>query len=120
VSENPVFPRPARDYRTRPFDLSRSAGARQEPPKLRKDDVLARQKKYLELLGRLEGATIIYSLDAFCPQGECPMFSPEGIPLYLDDDHLSMEGSRYQAQHLLAPFLAEIAKEGQSAKSSAE
>jgi hypothetical protein len=115
VSENPVFHRSARDYCAHPLSLSRP-----EPPKLRKDDVLAHQKKYLELLGRLAGATIIYSLDAFCPQGECPMFSPEGIPLYRDADHLSMEGSRYQAQHLLVPFLAEIAKEGQSAKNSAE
>lgn len=107
VSENPVFSRSAREYVIRPFVLSR----KQEPPKLKKEDVLAHQKEYLDLLGRLEGATVIYSLDVFCPQGECMMFSQERVPLYYDDDHLSIAGSHYQAQHLLAPILARIAKE---------
>ncbi|MBQ4132704.1 MAG: hypothetical protein IJD04_03090 [Desulfovibrionaceae bacterium] len=61
------------------------------------------------MLGRLKNVTVIYSLDEFCKDGECAMFSEEGIPLYYDYDHLSYEGNRYLVERVLAPYLEEIA-----------
>jgi hypothetical protein len=77
---------------------------------------LEHQKDYLAMLDRLEGATIIKSIDAFCPKEDCLVFSEYGIPLYYDDDHLSFEGSRFQVEYLLEPYLMRIAEEAKSAE----
>ncbi len=32
-------------------------------------------------------------------------FSNDGLPLYYDDDHLSLAGSVFQAEYILKPYL---------------
>jgi hypothetical protein len=69
--------------------------------------MIERQKDYLRLLYDITGATVVYSLDVFCPRDECLMFDERGLPLYYDDDHLSNAGSDFQAERLLAPYLTD-------------
>ena len=107
VSENPVLPYKPRMYIARPLGYG-SAG-KQLPPS--KQKVLEHQKNYLSLLDKLHGATIIKSIDAFCPQERCLDFLNDGQVLYYDDDHLSVSGSLFQAEELLAPYLEQIASQ---------
>lgn len=71
---------------------------------LNKQVVLERQKVYLSELNKLQNIKIINSLNAFCPTTNC-VVNVNGKILYADDDHLSVEGSRYQAKHLLQDLI---------------
>ncbi len=64
-----------------------------------------RQARYRELMKTIRGAKIIDPLTAFCPGEACTVFA-EGKLLYADNNHLSVEGSRFQAREVLAPLLA--------------
>lgn len=108
VSENPVFPWQPRDFIHRPFSFN----SQETHSVLLKDDVYKHQKEYLDMLAEIKGAEIINGMDALCPNGECPMFDINGMPLYFDDDHLSVYGSHYLVKNLLEPYLIDIA--GQS------
>jgi peptidoglycan/LPS O-acetylase OafA/YrhL len=73
-----------------------------------KQDVLDRQKNYLEILPQIKGATIIYVINAFCPEDKCRIFDDNGAPLYYDDDHLSVNaGGRFLVEKVLKPYLDE-------------
>ena len=75
---------------------------------LYKKDVLKHQKEYLEMLKSLRGATIIQSIDAFCPTEECLLLNEEGFPLYWDDDHISQRtGGKFLVEKVLKPYLDE-------------
>jgi hypothetical protein len=64
------------------------------------------QEKYLNALKRVERATVINSLDAFCPGETCLLFDEDGLPLYLDDDHLSRwAGGKFLVERVLKPYL---------------
>jgi hypothetical protein len=106
VSENPVLPYIPKDYITNIFSFNRFV-IKPLPPT--KAEVLAHQAEYLAMLKEIKGATIIYSIDTFCPEDRCLDFLPDGQVLYSDDDHLSKSGSVFQAEKLLAPYLEEIA-----------
>ncbi|MBQ4132119.1 MAG: acyltransferase [Desulfovibrionaceae bacterium] len=108
VSENPVFAEHPKNFIKRPFRLCGTESF----PVMALSEVREHQYDYLQMLARLENATVIYSLDSFCPDEECRMFSDNGVPRYYDRDHLSMdEGSRYQAEKVLAPYLEAIARD---------
>lgn len=107
VCETPILPNDIRKYITRPLTLSLG----NQPQRLTKNAVLTHQSDYLDIIEHLTGATVIHSLDIFCPKDECKVFSRDGLPLYYDDDHLSSEGSQYQASYLLEPFLRKISQE---------
>ncbi len=98
ISENPEIGISPMACVTRPL--------RSEPLncELNKQQVLERQKTYLLELAKLKNINIINSLDVFCPDQKC-VINDNGKILYADDDHLSVEGSRYQAQHLLQSFI---------------
>lgn len=72
-------------------------------------NALARQKPWLEILDRLAaipGVTVLKgTLDAFCPDDVCKVFSEDGLPLYYDDDHLSLAGSQKLAREIIEPYL---------------
>ncbi|MDR2164871.1 MAG: hypothetical protein LBO79_04420 [Zoogloeaceae bacterium] len=75
-------------------------------PALRKSEVLEYQESYLNALRRIRGATVLHTLDAFCPGETCLLTDEDGMPLYYDDDHLSVEpGGRFLIQRVLAPYL---------------
>jgi peptidoglycan/LPS O-acetylase OafA/YrhL len=99
VSENPELTTSPREHIARPF---RSAAPVPPQPKA---DMIKRQKEYMQLLHGITGATVVYSLDVFCPRDDCLVFDERGLPLYYDDDHLSGAGSDFQAERLLAPYL---------------
>jgi hypothetical protein len=69
-----------------------------------REKVFSRQKRYLEMLGDLQNATIINSLDIFCPGEESVVFS-DGELLYQDNNHLSTAGSKFQIERQLLPYL---------------
>lgn len=69
------------------------------------DEVRLRFADYMTGVRQLTGATLVSSLDAFCANDRCKVIDDNGALLYADDDHLSISGSRYQAQRLLRPFL---------------
>lgn len=69
------------------------------------DDVYKRFAGYMAGVWQLNGATVVNSLDAFCSEDRCRVFDAHGSLLYADDDHLSVSGSRFQAQWLLRRFI---------------
>lgn len=71
----------------------------------RKDEVLQRFVDYMEGVHQLTGAILINSMDAFCIDDRCKVIDDSGALLYADDDHLSISGSRFQAQGLFRPFI---------------
>ena len=62
-----------------------------------------RQSVYRTLIKTISGVTLVDSLNVFCPQDKCSVFD-DGKLLYADDNHLSVAGSRFQANHLLNKF----------------
>lgn len=70
-----------------------------------KQDVLTRQNEYRRVVKKLQNITLIDSLEVFCSNEKCPAFDENGALLYADDDHLSLAGSRFQANKLLLPYL---------------
>jgi peptidoglycan/LPS O-acetylase OafA/YrhL len=68
------------------------------PPK--KKSVIQRQQIALDLLYQLQNVTIINSIDIFCPDEFCKLYSKEGIPLYMDDNHASIAGSYFLADSI--------------------
>lgn len=82
--------------------------------KLMKEDVLEWEKPYLDVLRQLEkipGVDVLYTNDAFCPGEECLAIDEDGLFLYIDDDHLSVNGSDFQAQRIIRPWIEKKRKE---------
>lgn len=103
VGENPELPDDPRGYVSRPL---RPVKVNAVFPTVRKADVVARQREYLEVLGSLRGAEVVDVLPAFCPVDTCPTHTPEGLSMYFDDDHISpLVGSDFQAERILRPYL---------------
>jgi hypothetical protein len=74
--------------------------------KLSKKEVFEHQKEYLEMLSRLDGVTLLHTIDAFCPHEECLLFNEEGLPLYWNDNHLSQRtGGQFLLEKVLKPHL---------------
>lgn len=70
---------------------------------LSQDEVDRRQYDYTQILLKLKGAIVINPQDIFCKSGVCSPTSGD-LVLYADIDHLSISGSKYQAE-FLAPYL---------------
>ena len=101
ITENPELPLSIRDVL--PIQPLRPM---HEMIHLYKKDVLARQQEYQALLQGIKGAKIINTLDAFCPTDECLLQNEQGLPLYYDDNHLSVHaGGKFLVDHVLAPYL---------------
>lgn len=67
--------------------------------------VTERQRDYLAGFQNMNNVNIINSLSVFCPNSLCKAFDENGVLLYADDDHLSVEGSIFQANTLLKSYL---------------
>jgi hypothetical protein len=70
-----------------------------------RSDVLARQKRSLAMLERLAAkhrATLLRIDAPFCAGDPCRIVQDDGVPLYADDDHVSVDGAA-----LIAPLLTE-------------
>jgi len=102
ISENPELPDDSRNYIARSFNLV----LRDKIPVVCKDDVIKRQESYIKLLSEITNATIIDTIEPFCPGGKCLVFTEDGLPMYMDADHLSPAGSEFQAERILKPYLA--------------
>jgi hypothetical protein len=107
VAENPVLYTDIRNLvptqPLRPLRKLQSLRSRYTP---RRSDVLKHQETYLEALNKVKGARIIPVIDAFCPKDDCLLTDEEGLPLYSDDDHLSIgAGSRFLVERVLKPYL---------------
>ena len=101
VAENPELPVNIRDS----FPLQ-PLRPRRERLRLSKADVLARQQEYLDVLKSISGAKIIDTVDIFCPTEECLLVNARGLPLYYDDDHLSIHaGGEFLVDYVLKPYL---------------
>ncbi|CTQ55427.1 O-acetyltransferase OatA [Roseibium album] len=72
---------------------------------LSREDVLKRQKHYLNLSAKIKNARILISFEAFCPENTCKIYD-KGQLLYADDDHLSISGSFYQYEKLIRSAIA--------------
>jgi hypothetical protein len=100
VSENPELDFTPYACEKRPIRL------RKRNCDVDKDDVLLRQQQYLQILKNMKRVKVIYTIDKFCPGKKC-LTESDGHYLYRDSDHLSAEGSRFQAQEILGGFLLE-------------
>lgn len=67
-------------------------------------DIDARLVRYRWLVHQLRHTTVIDAVPLFCPDTQCHMLR-NGVLLYADDAHLSVSGSRLQAEELLKPYL---------------
>lgn len=88
--------------------------------KLSKKEVLKWERPYLDVLnqlGKIPGVEILHSIDTFCPGQECLAFDKNGLSLYHDDDHLSINGSDFQAQRIIRPWIEKKRKEKSSGQS---
>jgi peptidoglycan/LPS O-acetylase OafA/YrhL len=65
-----------------------------------KSDILQLNNDYLNLIKQIKHATIIDSIDIFCPSTTCMATSESGLPLYIDNNHLSQAGSRFLANKI--------------------
>jgi hypothetical protein len=107
----PSLPKSGLDYLERPYAEFFKPGALIEHSQLERDMLIKSRQEYLQLLRSMKNATIIDNdtWDAFCPAGECLAFSERGRLLYFDTDHLTLAGSEFLAEKVLAPYLKEIA-----------
>ncbi len=71
---------------------------------IEKATVLARQDEYREVIKNIPNLTLIDVVPAFCPDEHCKVME-NGTLLYSDDDHLSVEGSRFLANKVLKKYL---------------
>lgn len=67
-------------------------------------EVKRRQENYMNILKRLSNVTVVDVTAKFCDRDKCYAIR-NGNLLYADDDHLSVEGSRFQAKQLLKKHL---------------
>jgi peptidoglycan/LPS O-acetylase OafA/YrhL len=123
VAENPVLPfDPRKLLDVQPFrQVLRNFFGTMDSFQHDRQQVLEHQKEYLSALQRLRDASVIYSIDAFCPVRACMIFDQEGMPLYRDQNHLSTyAGGRFLVEKLLSPYLdgAEPRQERLSANQS--
>jgi peptidoglycan/LPS O-acetylase OafA/YrhL len=112
VADNPELPfsprilEPGQPLRVQLHALQGTSASRH----LFKADMLRKQEDYLAALSQLSGATVIPSVDAFCPTDECLLFDEEGNLLYRDMNHLSRySGGRFLVNKVLKPYLDDIA-----------
>jgi peptidoglycan/LPS O-acetylase OafA/YrhL len=66
--------------------------------------VEARQYQYRQLVRAIAQLDVIDPLPAFCPQQQCQAVQDKQL-LYADDNHLSVAGSHFMAQRVLAPYM---------------
>lgn len=97
ITENPELSYSAESCIVRPYRIS----ARDCRPV--KNNVLSRQKNYLEVVSTLRNVTLINSINAFCPDDKC-LTHHDGKLLYADDDHLSVAGSNFQVEKLIREY----------------
>jgi peptidoglycan/LPS O-acetylase OafA/YrhL len=98
VTENPELSRHAEFFVARPFRLVKPDSY------VSKAAVERRQKDYLKRVNALHNVTVVNVLPAFCPDNGCVIFD-HGKLLYADDDHLSVAGSTFQVERVLAGYL---------------
>ena len=101
VSEVPTLPDDLRDYIGRPFRPAKKSTF----PEVRKADVIKSQEKHIQLLSEIRHATVINTIGPMCPGGTCLVFTEDGLPMYLDDNHLTSVGSEFLAERILKPYL---------------
>lgn len=104
VTEDPYFSDNPQKYVARPF---RKANLYTNFPRPTKTSVFNQQKIYRDILSNIKGATVIDTIDYWCPRGECFAFTNDGLPTRYDGDHLSFLGSEMLANDLLKPYLLE-------------
>jgi hypothetical protein len=68
--------------------------------------VLERQADYRQRVSVIAEATIVDPLPILCPNSVCSVLQG-GKLLYADSDHLSVDGSYYVAEHLLANIVSD-------------
>ncbi|MDX1472221.1 MAG: acyltransferase family protein, partial [Flavobacteriaceae bacterium] len=101
VTENPELPFDPKSCIPRPFRNKPSSCS------LKKEVVLARLDGYLNSVNSLKNVKVFNSLEVFCPEGECLVFDSGGLLLYADDDHLSVNGSNFQAKKIISHIFNE-------------
>ena len=100
VTENPELISTPHACERRPIRL------RRKNCDVYKVDALLRQQQYLQIVNELNRVKVIYTIDKFCPNGKC-LTEIDASYLYEDSDHLSIEGSRFQAKEVLSGYLLE-------------
>lgn len=102
VADVPILPVHIKNLYPRPFSLCVQNATQPDS----KSSARQGQSAYLARLQKLTDAVIVEgSIDAFCPQDTCMAFSPSGVPLYLDRDHLSPYGSSFLVDTVLEEYL---------------
>lgn len=109
VMDWPTLPRGGTSYAKRPYADFFKFDADVRRRELLRNELAVQTQKYFKVLQSLRNVTIVESWDAFCPQGECQVFSETGQLLYSDQHHLTNAGSEFLAEKVLAPYLRELA-----------
>jgi peptidoglycan/LPS O-acetylase OafA/YrhL len=97
-TNNPEFNfYPKNFFKTRFFDLTNSS----KIPNIKKYDQIIREQQYNKVLSELINVKIIDILDIFCPNDDCIFIDKNIMPLYYDDDHLSIYGNEFLFNNLI-------------------
>lgn len=85
--------------------IDRPLRLQQTDCKLARATVEERQHLYRQIVHQLRHVVLIDPFPLLCDENECHIFA-DGDLLYADDDHFSLAGSRYLAQHLLKQYFS--------------
>jgi peptidoglycan/LPS O-acetylase OafA/YrhL len=111
VVDNPMFNfDPKNTFRPLPFWLAALLPERHLPT-IPRAEIEKQMSAYLRIMAEIKGATLLESLDIFCPQGQNLWFDENGDLLYFDSNHLSLAGGEYRVQKQLAKYLEFPAEE---------
>jgi peptidoglycan/LPS O-acetylase OafA/YrhL len=104
VSENPELNFFPKNCVSRPFKLTIN------DCEVNYKEVIQRQADYLSEIKKMKGATIFFSIDIFCEDKKCGIFDKKKQLLYMDDDHISVAGSKFLADYIGPKILQDILK----------
>jgi hypothetical protein len=99
VGETPLFDRPVPDV----LAFDRRFGTNLAPRHLRSD--VRKLDARMDALARKEGWTYISAYKPLC-RDQCALYAAPGVPLYRDDGHFTIVGSRLFAERVLNSALA--------------
>lgn len=71
------------------------------------DEPFALDAELAQAVAGHEGLAYVSSIEALCPERKCRHFAPDGKPMFLDNSHLGLAGSRTHID-LLVPALSDI------------
>jgi hypothetical protein len=95
--EHPELTSDIRNYLVRPFNNITNYPL--------KSEILLKSKDYYDLINDIKNATVIDTIDILCPDDYCLVTDNNGVPLYIDNNHLTDSGSKFIANNIIYNYI---------------